>query len=417
MNEKFNKYIINGIFKRTFERRKNIFLLIICLFFSIIIKLYFAAPSRLFEAHYIALEIVEHGTFRYMLNGSWNYNYQFPLYPILIAPGYYTGYGPQLAILLNIAFGTTAAWIVYLIGLRLNHWRNGNLAIVASIITAFHPFLSFYQVSGVHSFALDMLLAVALTYYSIECRIYRIRTVFYVAFVSGLILLERPTLIFFGFPMFYSLLKRDYARIPVKSIILLLLPVLMISSWLLRNGIIYGKFSYISSTGQNLWIGIQEDTEGTAQLPNGDSYYNLLSAEQLRTLSNLGPLEMNEYFLQLYKNQLNGTVFWRMYMIKIRNFWFSRSSLGVDYGGLIPSWGYLVLRVYGLILVILILFSFQRRNFIIMSIFFSILSLSVIQAIFYVEMRHRFVAEPLILLLALVQIQEMLVGDEHNRTA
>jgi hypothetical protein len=392
---------------------QNRTVLFIALALSVLVKLVMASPDRLFEAHDLARQLAEDGTFRYFLNGNWNYNYQFPLYPVLIAPGYLTAHGPMLAVLLNIALGTAAAWLVYRLVLRLNAGRYRRVAMMAAIITAFHPFLSYYQVSSVHSFSLDLLLAVAMAYVAVDCRLRRIGSLLLFGAVAGLVLLERPTLIVFGFPMVVRLVNGEFRQLKPVAAVAVLVPALMLGTWLVRNHQVYGQVSYISSTGQNLWIGIQESTEGTAQLDNGDSYYTLLSESDVRTLAALGPLEQDRYFMQLYRQEVTPSLFFSQYVVKLRTFWFSRTHLGVDYGGLIPEWGTWAFRVYSFVLFVLMLTAFHLRNSLLNGLTVSVMLLSLLQAVFYVEMRHRLVAEPIMILAALIVIHETI---QRNRT-
>jgi hypothetical protein len=221
------------------------------------------------------------------------------------------------------------------------------------------------------------------------------------AIVAGIALLNRPTLIVFLLPFAWInrafLLTMAGFGLKASMLVLLLAPT---ATWVLRNHAMDGHFSLSSATGQNLWIGIQSATQGTAQLPDGRNYTTLLSAEERTALAATDAHGQSSFFTHKWKNELRSApgLWWRMMGVKLRNFWLYRSHLGMHHKGL-HTWALMAYKVYAGLMLIGVLFAWREERMRLLLI--TVLIFSVVQAFFYVETRHRLLVEPLLVLVVL----------------
>jgi len=254
-----------------FSSKQELWLIVL---FPMLIKLLTLSPVRLFEAHDIALEMMQSGEMRYWLHGQWNWNYQFPVYPYITFLFYSCGLGVYGMLAFNVMLGAASAWLAYGIATKLNkdgHFKH-KIALIAALLTGLHPFIGYYQVQMVHPFAMDMFLAMWLLYLSLTVHPTSLRQMLLLGFAAGVAMLDRTTLVIFVLPFVlrHGVVVFHRPSI-VNALLACMLALLPTSLWLARNHQIYGTWTLNSSSGQNLWIGIQESTEGTAQLSNGDS--------------------------------------------------------------------------------------------------------------------------------------------------
>jgi hypothetical protein len=171
--------------------------------------------------------------------------------------------------------------------------------------------------------------------------------------------------------------------------------------WLYRNYLIYGRISINSSLGQNLWIGIQEKTNASTYLPNGKTYFSLIPNDEWLKINGLNPIEQSDYFIEKYKAEIkNHPSLWlKMYLIKLENFWLFREGIGMEYSVKIKRFipFYQVIYISILLLTLYFVYISKRNSIVIFSI---PLALSFIHALFYVETRHRVITEPILFFMA-----------------
>jgi hypothetical protein len=386
--------------------RKIKYLIITIIVALTLVKLLFLGPIRITEGHEIAKSLLETSEFKYWINNGYNFNYQFPIYPFLIAIFYFIKDVPEMAIILNLlCSGVTAYFIAKIshVVLKKNNW----LTIIATIAFLVHPIISYYQVATIHPFALDLLFATLLLYMGICWKDITLRKSILCGLIVGLSLLNRPTLIVFAVPIAYRILTTAALKpIIIRGSIIVLIAIIPVGMWMIRNHSIYGEWSLNSSYGQNLWIGIQEETEGTAQKANGQTYYSLMDDSTYAAISILNPVEESAYFTKKYQTELEKTpgLWSSMFVLKLKNFWWFRSNIGVDYGPGISDYiifykiGYVLLLIFGLL-------GFIVSNKYWRMVLLSILLLSLFQASFYVETRHRLLIEPALIISSLAAIQ------------
>ena len=393
--------------------------LLLALSVPAVLKLFFLNADLSFEPHTIALEWIRSGKFRYHHLGGWNYTYQFPVYPAIVAGLYLLGLGKTAVLVVQLIFGTASAYLIQRIAVLVLAGKPyaGKVALGAALLTGLSPFLAYYQVRVLHPFAWDMLLALGLLYSSLTTRTERAGPLIVLFALAGLALLDRPTLIVFLLPFLWH--ERIFLWRPEKlplKVALLFLMLLPTSAWMFRNYAITGRLELNSATAQNLWIGIQEATDGSAHLPNGKNYLHLLSPAEASRLASMDAAGHSSFFREKWRSELDGHpgLWGKMMGVKLKNFWLYRSHLGIARIIVPFPWVVIFYKIYAVILFGLVCTSWWLRNPPLNIVLTSVIALSVFQSVFYMETRHRLLAEPLLMLIALAAIAE-LVGRYQAR--
>lgn len=375
--------------------------------------LFFIHGITLFEAHDIAVNMLQTGEMKYFLNNRYNYNYQFPVYPYLLFIIYKIfGIIPKLGIILNCILHSLSA----LIGFRVFQWLAENcrietvktkastISLLAAFGILFHPLINYYTLMIIHPFALDLFLLMLSLFFMIRySKIQYTGNLLLLGITFGISILDRPIFAALLVPFFFFIFKNEsYTKALTRSLLLLFAGIIFLSPWLYRNYTIYHKLSLSSATGQNLWLGIQEKTGGTANLPDGSNYYSLIPQEEWNVISGLNSEEQSDYFFIKYKQAIrdNPVLLFKMYIIKLKNFWTFRSNLGTEYNARIKKFIPIYKWAYSTILFLAIYFVAKAKKD--MLVLFSIpVALSLFHAVFYVETRHRVIIEPILLFMAI----------------
>lgn len=188
---------------------------------------------------------------------------------------------------------------------------------------------------------------------------------------------------------------------------LLVLLVAPLATWMLRNKVVTGRFQLTSVTDQMVWMGVQEETEGSGQLPGGENYLDLLSMAERRALFNMDPVARDTFFRDKWRSEVREQpgLRWRMFLVKLRNFWLFRSQPGADHHA--ATWTLVSFKVYATAMLLLLLLALALRDRALRSLLWSVFLLSVVQCAFYFETRHRLLVEPLLLLVVLASCAEL----------
>ena len=382
-----------------------------------LIKCLFLRVDQVFEAHTMALDLLASGQFGHHYFGSWDRSFQFPVYTAILASIYGLGGGGHLALLFQVACGTLVAWFsMRLVHLLLEgHVRSRMIGWMAALLVGLDPFLGYYQVRMIHPFAWDMLLAVALLYMAMIADPDRRWIILLFFAMGGLAVLNRPTLGVFMLPFALRqpgfFLRLD--RFPWKLMLVFLL-FAPIGCWVLRNHALTGRYQLTSVTDQMIWMGQQEETEGGGYQADGTTYLHLLSIPERHRMFTPDPAERSELFRNKWKAErlAEPGLAWRMFAMKLKNFWLSRSAIGQDHVVGMP-WAMALYRVHAMVLFGLLIVSqfFADRRFHYIGL--SVLLLSLAQCAYYFETRHRLLVDPILISLALVVIAR--IGERIPR--
>lgn len=384
-----------------------------------LLKLFFLRADQLFEVHTMALEWLASGQFRHHYMGSWDHAFQFPVYTAIVAGIYSLGAGPPGVLVFQVVCGTLTAWLAHGTARQLLGGKPyaERVALGSALLTGLSPFLAYYQARMVHPFAWDMLLATALLRASIQAQPKRPTTVLGLFALAGLVLLNRPTLVVFL--ALFILRERAYLFSLgdiVRKAGLLILVLAPITLWLVRNHAVTGRFQLTSLDDQMRWMGMQEETEGSGYRADGRDYHTLLTRQELAHLAQLDPLGKAGFFRARWKAEsaADPGLRLRMFLVKFKNFWWSRTGVGRT--NATGAWVGPVFMAYATVMLVLILLAVVRGPRELRPVLLPVLLLSILQCSFYVETRHRLLAEPLLMMVALAAFAD-LAGSYRSRPA
>jgi hypothetical protein len=376
---------------------KIIFLVIVLMKIGL---LFFLPNPQLFENHSIALNFLQTGTMFYELDGNIDYNHQFPLYDSFLI-GMYSLFGVQTKLVLIAHILINAFTVLLVIKLTkkiLNsivnapHW----ISYATGLMILVHPYLTFHQLQSIHPLTFDVFFATASLYFSFrffEKPTTKNALLFSVIF--GLTLLERFTLVVTILPVFILVIQQyGFTRITVKKISFLfsigvISFSLFLAPWMYRNYLHTNRFEMTSGTYRYLWVGSLSETEGTNNLINGDSYYELLP-QQPTQWNQLSFEEQMNFYKTSYLKTLNDQPFHiaKMWGIKIKNFFWFSSVSGDSYKHNVYSWGIIVYKFsrFGLLIgaFLGLLFYWKYMK----SWLSALVALAILQSFFYTESRH-----------------------------
>ncbi len=363
-----------------------------------IIAVQFIDGFKTFEDHEIAQNFIRHYSFFYFNDGVQNHSFQFPIYPILLSLTYSIHHSALAAITLNILLLSTSSLFIYSILKRTNNkgWTTikDKWMIALSILPLFHPAFVYYELTCVHPFAHDFLF-LTFSIYTAFSVIDSDKSNFEKGMMLGLTILARGTFIVFPTIAIVYLLFKKQAK---KASIVLLGIILMTTPWIAHNVITDNVWGLTSTSGKILWKGSLHNSEGGNYLNNGATYYQALNSEELNELGHSTVKGQNDFFMQKYTEQWqkDPVHVLRMIAVKLKNFWFFSNQMGTEYPWhikkMIP-----IIRLFNLLFIgALLFFSIKTRQ---MKWILVAFSFSFLQAVFYVEARHRLLIDPILIVI------------------
>ena len=361
----------------------------------------FTAPEA-WEYDEIARNLLSGNGFTVLHNGTEWHAGSAPLYPLLLTAIYAVfGPSPVLAALLNLVLGAVLVAIAYRIALAL---MDRNAATVAAGLVGLHPGLVVYA-AKIHALNLDVVVvaATALALVTLgaspTARAWAVTGV-----ISGIAALTRATVL----PAIAIVCAAAIARhgpAPViwrRAMVAAGIAIAIALPWVIRNAVVMHSPSLQPRYGDVLWRGNTPSATGGAYSADGRPL--LESVPDVRDLVwGKDEFTQNQIFSDLAVAYIREDPLraGRDLVMKLGTFWW----FGREEGLLYPrSW----LIAYELGYVILVAgaalgaaqLSRQRRRwplFVFVTLFVVV---SVIQSAFYVEGRHRWELEPLLVILA-----------------
>jgi 4-amino-4-deoxy-L-arabinose transferase-like glycosyltransferase len=330
-----------------------------------------------------------------------------PLYAFLCAGVYSVTSHSYFAILLvQIILSLCLVAVIFQIARFL---FGDNVAVLSALFTAFHPGFVYYDVFNLMPASIDSLMIATTTWLLMRCR--ERPTAFNVSIVGcsiGLGALSRGIIgamlpfVSAYFLIFTKLLLKD----KVKFIVILWAAVFItIAPWSIRNYIVHKEFILISSSsGEALYRGNNPYAPGTSLTADGKSASDLWPryiTDKLATLDEVGQKKFLEREAMGFIKS-DPVAFIKLYLKKIYYFWwFSHQS-----GAIYPK---IYLKIYHLLYVPLLFFTVLGAALALASgnknlrdgawlIVFIFMAICFSQSLFYVEGRHRWLIEPLMLI-------------------
>tara|TARA_Y100000310_G_C20602868_1_gene773974 strand:+ start:259 stop:1503 length:1245 start_codon:yes stop_codon:yes gene_type:complete len=368
------------------------------------------------EDDVIARNMLETGEMFYMQRGTANYMFQFPVYPSLLFFIYKMfGYNHLYAILLNMVVICLSCFFLFEIFINVSKILklkmgkiicefNGFLSV---LIFLMHPFISYYSMFNVHPFVFDMFFPIAIIFLSFRfLQSENWKNLGLLAFTTGLGVLNRSTSFVALIPFIILAIGSMGFRRTILSLVTVFFVVgLVISPWLIRGYNIYGKVSMAPMLNEVLWKGSLYNSDGSNYLLDGRVYKSELSHEENNFLQGKPITIQNDFFKDKYVQLIREDPqhILKMYLVKVKNFWLYHQNIGIEYGKKVQS----LLTIYKsyvfflLLLNLCALYQFNYKPLVLLSY---PICLSLIQSLFYIETRHRMIAEPIIIFIGILAV-------------
>jgi len=330
-----------------------------------------------------------------------------PLYPFFCAVIYFVSRHSFLILeLIQAAIASITCVTVFNIAEII--FSNRKVAIISAMLLTFHPGIIAYT-AKLHPLVLDsfFISLVALSFLRLSSN-FSTRNQIFAGLMSGLCILTRSTIVLFlPIMVAWFFYKSPYIK---KKIIfgfglILLVSSIIILPWIIRNYMVYKQFVFIqTTTGEVFWRGNNINATGSAYRINGKTVLESSSPEFLKKLYSLDEMGQNKLFREEAFNFIKDHPFKSVSLFIKKNYyfwWFSPQS-GMEYPKLyllIYKALYSVVILFGILGIIFALSSkisnIRESTLLILLLF---LSISFAQSLFYVEGRHRWAIEPLMLI-------------------
>ena len=330
----------------------------------------------------------------------------YPLYPVFCAAILYLTRHSYVAIeLAQAVMVALTCYLVYMIATKVFDERS---ALFASFLTALHPGLIVYA-TRIHELTCVVFFITLLAMLMCVCDREKISSAALVGFITGLGILLRPTLLLFlpAYGLYIYLASRSARKGVVACLVASAVAGLVILPWTVRNYNVHKRFIFITtSSAEHFWRGNNQHSTGTALTPDNRGMIEVAPKEFTAKLFALD--EMGQY--DLFYKETRGfiashpTFFAKLVAKKIFYFWWFSPQTGLWYP---PLWTSVYKVYYAAVLLFFVGGSYhalsrlrgEKRSYII-ALFAFFALVSICHGLYYVEIRHRWAIEPLMLMLA-----------------
>lgn len=362
------------------------------------------------------------GLIRHQMGAPY-YAYVLPVYPLFTAGVYaMTAHSRTAVLLIQCLIGAFAAIQVKAIGELV--FEDSRVSTFGAWLVAFHPPLILFA-TRLHSLTLDVFaLLWVLWAWLLLLRAPRAREALHAGIAGGFALLSRGTALAFlawaAAVTAWALRHQALRRIQVLAVAALVSGAVVLP-WLIRNAIVLHRFPVlITTTGQSLWQGNNPNSSGSGYLPDGRSALDTLPQHMLNQLKDLDELGQDRMFRQeamRFIREHPGQTF-GLYLKKLRLFWWAGPQTGLKY----PRHYRVLYGIYYAVVAALAIIGLWRWRLVfrrppgLLLVGFAV-SISLLQSVYYVEGRHRWGIEPVLLLLAAAGLLECLKKARGHATA
>ena len=336
-----------------------------------------------------------------------SYKTMQPLYAFLCAGVYALTNHSYFAILL-VQSVLSLCLIIVIFGIAKSIFGE-KVAFLAALFTAFHPGFVYYDVFNLMPASMDALMIATAVWLMMRCRKKpTLLGMSLVGCVIGLGALSRGVIgaLLPFFSIYFVIFTRHLLKEKIKFIIILWVSAfIVIAPWAVRNYIVHKELILISSTsGEALYRGNNPSALGTSLTADGKSVSELWSKEVKEKIATLDEIGQKKFFereaLSFIKN--NPIAFVKLYMKKVYYFWWFSFQSGkiypksylMDYRIL-----YLPLLLFTVIgAALALMFGDENVKDNTWLILFAFMAICFTQSLFYVEGRHRWLIEPLMMI-------------------
>ena len=338
-------------------------------------------------------------------------SFALPLYPGLITMIYkLSGVSNSPVIYFQIGLSLFSCVIVFLIARRIS---DSGAAFIAALLCAVHPGLIIYSIKKIHAINLDIFLFLSAILLTMKLKEKpTLRKAIFLGGVLGVAFLSRPLLVVFlvAILWLFAYLKQSFlkkARLAVTITLVMMIPV---SFWLIRNFLVHnGKLVLTTTDTVVFWIGNNSNATGTVYNTDGTSIFSGDKELFDKVVSLDDELEIRDLYakeaVKFIKN--DPAKFIALYFKKLVYFWWFTPASGILY----PSSYLLLYRVFYLFILSLAavglgyLFTEKKRDMAnVYLLLFSTLSISLFQALYYVDGRHRWGIEPILMIFSSIGV-------------
>lgn len=331
-----------------------------------------------------------------------------PLYPLVCAALYRVfGHDWRAIQIFQVAIATVLCLVIFDIGRQL---VSVSVGLVAAFLVAWHPGLSYYATGNLHVLVFDAWLFAMVVWAFLRLeQTFTWPWILTSGLCLGLALLSRASVLVFipfGLAWLWWRLRNRMATLRLRGglLVLSLLTGLVVAPWLVRNYHLHGRFPYFLSTvGSGLWTGNNPNASGSTLTPEGRPVRFTAPPGFLERLYQLSEVEQDAYFKQAAMAYIttHPARAMALYAKKLWAFWWFSPQSGLEYP---KTW----LRLYKIWYMIILLSFFiglygtskqGRWPRVVVLVAFG-WSVALCQSVFYVEGRHRWEIEALMLVIA-----------------
>lgn len=374
---------------------------------SILIKLFFAFYTHkffhpnLWEYEVLAQNLLAGKGYTMLLRFGIDYKTALaPFYPFLCFLIYFLfGVHHWILIFIQIITSGVLAYVAYHFTFSLS--KKYSVALFSSILVAFHPPLFIYSIVNLHElifFSLFIFLTFVTSFSFFQKPCWRTLSVFLLASIFAFYTRSTVFLYLFLFSLFFILSGESSFVHRLKLMVMYWVLFLCLwSPWIIRNYTLFHQlFLFQSYQGECLYWGNNEFTVGTAVLPGGDLVIDHIPEPLLSKLKNAkSELEHMHLFQNAVFSFWKERPFYATSLIfkKFFYFWWLHPVAGTIYP---VHWRLFYLIYYCPVWVFFIvgmsLTYFKHRSIFYCSLIL-FLTISLMHALYYVEMRHRWAIE------------------------
>jgi len=352
--------------------------------------------------------------------------YLLPAHPFFCALVYrLTHHSQVILLLLQCLLSAASCLQIYAIG-RLVFTQSAAAAWTGAWLTALHPGLIHYA-SLLHPLTLDLFSYLWVLWGCLS--LFEQPTVgkaLGLGLAGGLALLSRGTILpFLVFAMLFFLFRaasRNTLRKALRAAaIVTAATMLVVTPWLARNAVLFKRFPlFLTTASQSFWQGNNSLSVGTAHGPDGRPIIGQMPFHLQEDLARSDEIGQSDLFRKeaLAFIRRNPAAAARLFLRKMAIFWWFSPTTGIYYPAAYTA-GYRFLYGAAILLALGGLWSIRRRLFsapVLLLIVF-LLSVAFFQSLYYVEGRHRWAVEPVLMLFSACGLLCFSRGSATQRTS
>lgn len=281
-------------------------------------------------------------------------------------------------------------------------------ALLGALLVAAHPGLAYYDVRNAHPLGFDTaagLLALLALMRTLESP--GVARAAAAGLALGVAALQRGSLLPFALVALAVLLRRA-GRVPALAAAAAV--TLVVGAWVARNLAVHGRPLLLTTTGEHLWIGNTAGSVGASLLPSGVPVLATVPDELARRLAHADELGRDRLFREALGAEVAadpGAAVRRLALKAVR-FWTWSPATGVTY----PRWAFATYATYYVAAVALAGVGVAaglrggRPASLLLAAFVG--SVFAVHTAVYLELRHRWAIEPVLLLLSGAGLDRML---------